>query len=101
MTITILRQNIIKPSRSGYTYFAAIPVDGSQKMADDLRVYRAVWIFPKRWDFQTAYLAGYFADKYDVTAEQSIGRVNERVKSSIEELFRDTVTGYDTVSQGR
>ena len=28
----------------------------------------------------TAYLAGYLADKYDVTAEQSIERANKRVK---------------------
>ena len=89
-----------KAYRSGYTDFAAIPVDGSQKMADDLMESIEPYNLSEAVDFQTAYLAGYFADKYDVTAEQSIGRVNERVKSSIEELFRDTVTGYDTVSQG-
>ena len=89
-----------KAYRSGYTDFAAIPVDGSQKMADDLMESIEPYDLSEAVDFQTAYLAGYFADKYDVTAEQSIGRVNERVKSSIEELFRDTVTGYDTVSQG-
>ena len=69
-------------------------------MADDLMESIEPYDLSEAVDFQTAYLAGYFADKYDVTAEQSIGRVNERVKSSIEELFRDTVTGYDTVSQG-
>ena len=89
-----------KAYRSGYTDFADIPVDGSKKMADDLMESIEPYDLSEAVDFQTAYLAGYFADKYDVTAEQSIGRVNERVKSSIEELFRDTVTGYDTVSRG-
>ena len=39
----------------------------------------------------------YMADKYDVTAEQSIERANERVKQSTEDVFADTVTGYATV----
>ena len=49
-------------------------------------------------DFQTAYLAGYLADKYDVTAEQSIERANKRVKHSTEEAFAETVKGYATVT---
>lgn len=44
-------------------------------------------------DFQTAYLSGYFADRYDVTEEQSIDRANERIKNSTESAFRATVTG--------
>ena len=49
-------------------------------------------------DFRTAYLAGYLADKYDVTAEASIDRANERVKRSTEEVFAETVEGYTTVT---
>ena len=48
-------------------------------------------------DFQTAYLAGYLADKYDVTAEQSIERANERIKVSTEQNFAATVQGYSSV----
>lgn len=48
-------------------------------------------------EFQTAYLAGYMADKYDVTAEQSIDRANERVKHSTEQAFANTIKGYTTV----
>ena len=59
-----------KAYRSGYTDFAAIPVDGSQKMADDLMESIEPYNLSEAVDFQTAYLAGYFADKYDVTAEQ-------------------------------
>ena len=59
-----------KAYRSGYTDFAAIPVDGSQKMADDLMESIEPYNLSEAVDFQTAYLAGYFADKYDVTADQ-------------------------------
>lgn len=46
-------------------------------------------------DFQTAYLAGYLADKYDVTAETSFDRANKR---SAEDTFAGTVQGYTTVT---
>ena len=59
-----------KAYRSGYTDFAAIPVDGSQKMADDLMESIEPYNLSEAVDFQTAYLAGYFADKYDMTASQ-------------------------------
>ena len=49
-------------------------------------------------DFQTAYLAGYFADKYDVTAEQSVARANERIRESTARSFAETVHGFNTVT---
>jgi hypothetical protein len=48
-------------------------------------------------DFQTAYLSGYLADKYDVDAASSIERANQRIKNSTEAAFAQTVTGYSTV----
>ena len=48
-------------------------------------------------DFNSAYLAGYLADKYDVDAEQSIVRANQRIKKSTEDAFAATVKGYTTV----
>ena len=49
-------------------------------------------------DFQTAYLAGYFADKYDVDDKASIIRANERIKKSTEEAFAGTMQDYATVT---
>jgi len=46
---------------------------------------------------ETAYLAGYFADKYDVTASECEERANERIRRSTEAAFRDTVRGYASV----
>ena len=53
--------------------------------------------FSEGVDFQTAYLAGYLADKYDVDAAQSMERANERIKKSAEQNFRQTVQGYASV----
>lgn len=84
--------------RGGSVGFEHVPVDGSSKMADDLMESIEPYDFSETTDFRTAYLAGYMADKYDVTAEQSIDRANQRVKRSTEEVFAETVEGYTTVT---
>ena len=83
--------------REGEIGFEKIPVDGSSKIADDLMESIEPFYFEDAVDFQTAYLAGYLADRYDVTANQSIERANERIKHSTEENFAATVQGYSSV----
>ena len=83
--------------RGGSIGFMHVPVDGSAKMPDDLMESIEPYNFSDAVDFQTAYLAGYLADKYDVTAEQSVARANERVKRSTESAFASTVQGYSSV----
>ena len=50
-------------------------------------------------DFQTAYLAGFLADKYDVSSDAQLQTVNSRIRNSVEEAFRNTVTGYSSVTK--
>ena len=83
--------------RSGTLGFEKVPADGSSKMADDLMESIEPFDFSEAVDFQTAYLAGYFADKYDVDAEECSKRVQERVKQSTKDAFSDTVHGYTSV----
>ena len=77
--------------RSGSMRFENIPVDGSTKMPDDLMESIEPFDFREAVDFGTAYLAGYLADKYDVTMENSIDRANNRVKVSSEQVLRSTI----------
>jgi len=84
-------------SRAGSISFDNVPVDGSSKMPDDLMESVEPFDITQGVDFNTAYLAGYLADKYDVTAEQSIPRANERIKQSALDAFRNTVQGYSSV----
>lgn len=85
-------------TRGGQIGFEKVPVDGSSKMADDLMESIEPFDFSEAVDFQTAYLAGYLADKYDVDARQSIDRANERIKKSTEDAFASTVQGYTSVT---
>jgi len=84
--------------RSGGLAFTSIPVDGSSKMDDELMESIEPYDISQAVDFQTAYLAGYLADKYDVDAQNSIQRANERVKRSTEDAFAATAMGYHTVT---
>lgn len=83
--------------RAGTLDFENVPVDGSTKMPDDLMESLEPFDFSQAVDFKTAYLSGYLADKYDVSAADSIERANERIKESSEQAFRETTDGYDTV----
>ena len=83
--------------RSGEMGFAKVPVDGSSKMQDELMESLEPFDFSEAVDFKTAYLAGYLADRYDVNAEDSICRANDRIRQSTERALADTVIGYTTV----
>ena len=84
-------------TRAGGIGFANVPVDGSAKMDDALMESIEPFHIDDAVDFQTAYLSGYLADKYDVDAQASIARANERIKHSTEDAFASTVVGYTTV----
>ena len=84
--------------RSGDLSFTHVPVDGSSRMPNDLMESIEPFDFSGAVDFQTAYLSGYLADRYDEDAAQSIDRANARIKQSTEQAFRSTVRGYNTVT---
>ena len=83
--------------RAGNVGFENVPVDGSTKMDDTLMESIEPYDIKDAVPFQAAYLPGYLADKYDVDADSSIGRANERIKRSTEDAFAATVAGYHTV----
>ena len=62
-------------------------------MPDDLMESLEPFDFSKAVDFNTAYLAGYLADKYDVDAKTSQNRANERIKKSTEDFLKTSVSG--------
>ena len=79
--------------RSGNVGFERVPVDGSTRMLDEWMESLEPYDFSEAVDFQTAYLAGYFADKYDVSADASVDRANGRIRQSVENILRSTISG--------
>lgn len=86
-------------TRGGSLGFKKIPVDGSMKMPDDLMESLEPFDLSKAEKFQTAYLAGYLADKYDVDVKKCAKRANSRIRKSAQKAFDKTVTGYTTVTK--
>ncbi len=83
--------------RNGELKFKAIPVDASTKFADDLMDSLEPFDYGDFVDFKSEYLSGYLADRYDVDAAASIERLKNRVKSTSEDIFKKTVSGYNAV----
>ncbi|MDR0470039.1 MAG: hypothetical protein LBH09_08725 [Peptococcaceae bacterium] len=84
--------------REGGLGFDQVPADGSKAMDDTLMESIEPYNMKDAVDFQTAYLAGYFANKYDVDAEENTPRVTERITNSTTAAFQKTVTGYNSVT---
>ena len=84
--------------RGGNLSFRNVPADGSSKMPDDLMESIEPFDIGDAVDFQTAYLSGYFADRYDVDSETRRERVAQRMKKSTENAFAGTVNGYSSVN---
>ena len=85
-------------ARQGDLAFDHVPVDASAKMPADLMESIEPFDAKEAVDFQTAYLAGYLADKFDFCEKHCADRANERIKKSTEDAFTRTVTGYTSVT---
>ena len=83
--------------RCGTLDFENVPVDGSGKMKAEVTEALEPYDFSALKPFQTAYLSGYLADKYDVSSEAGFDRAGERIKHSAAQAIRGTVHGYGSV----
>ena len=81
--------------REGSLVFDKVPIDGSEDVDDTLMESIEPFDFSEAVDFKTAYLAGFFANKYDVEVEECQARADERMRNSASSEFERTVSGYD------
>ena len=86
--------------RAGTIIFKNVPADGASKMPNDYMDAIEPYDYREMKPFAMAYLPGYLANRYDLTAEQTRERVRQRMEYSAELAMSDTVTGYETVSGG-
>lgn len=82
--------------RAGEFPFAKVPVDGSSRMPDDYMDSIEPFDYAELKPFSAAYLPGFFADRYDVSADESAPRAEERCANSALDALRRTVVGYQT-----
>lgn len=83
--------------RDGIAIFDKIPADGSMKMDDALMDSIEPFVFEESKPFNTGYLSGYIAQKYDVGSKDVESRVKSRINDSMTALFQQSVVGYTSV----
>ena len=84
--------------RVGTLRFRDIPVDASLRMPDDLMDSLEPFRMENAVPFRNEYLSGYLAEKYDILPDICLNRANDRIRNTANRIFRNTVSGYDTVS---
>lgn len=82
--------------RRGDIAFDNVPVDGSSKLDDTMMESIEPFYYQEAMDFQSAYLSGYLADKYDVDQEQAKPRASERMVNETRTALESTLGQYDT-----
>lgn len=83
--------------RAAKAQFSGIPFDGSSKMEDTFMESIEPFDYTGVQPFDPAYLTGFLADKYDVTADQGETRIRDRVDSSMGSKVMSTTVGYTSV----
>jgi DNA-directed RNA polymerase subunit RPC12/RpoP len=89
--------SVFRIIRGGNISFDDVPVDGSKEVDDTLMESLEPFDTNTAVDFQAAYLAGFYANKYDVDAKTGSPRANQRIKNSTVSAFSKTVAGYTAV----
>lgn len=83
--------------RASEADFCKIPMDASQKMDDTIMESIEPYDYSQLIDFEKAYLSGYLADKYDVSAKDGEERIRQRVSGSMEQMVSESMIGYSAV----
>lgn len=78
--------------------FLKVPADASVKMNDDLMDKLEPFDYGELKDFQTPYLAGFIAEKYNYTDKDLLKRVQDRVEKYVDDYIRSTMYGYTTTT---
>ena len=85
-------------SRDGSLLFKYVPVDGSSVMDDALMESIEPYNMQESVEFQSVYLTGFFASKYDVDMDLCFRRADERIEESTLSAFAHTLAEYDSAS---
>ncbi len=85
--------------RAGVIHFSDIPIDASSKMPDKYMESIEPFDYSEMKPFSTAYMPGYFADKYDVEVNQCSARADERAVTTAMDVLRQSVKGYSKCTE--
>ncbi|MCF0128907.1 MAG: hypothetical protein HUJ70_10050 [Pseudobutyrivibrio sp.] len=94
----ITTKKYYRADRSGSVNFEKVPVDASVRMPDGHMDSIEPFNYEEMKPFSMAYMPGFLAEKYDVSAKECEGRMQERCETTFVNEAQHTVTGYDSVT---
>lgn len=94
----ITETQVFNCHRAGQMRFEKIPADGSKKMDDAYMESIEPFNYSELVPFETGFLAGYLADKYDIAAEECAARADRRVENSAIDVLQSSVQNFTTCS---
>lgn len=77
--------------KSGKFDFSKVLADASSKFSDDLMDSLEPFDYKQLTEYNHAYLAGFLADKYDISEEKGLERVSGRTNDTAVDLIKSTV----------
>lgn len=83
--------------RAGSLKFEKIPVDASKKMPDAHMDAIEPYDYSELRPFSTAYMPGFLADKFDMSADECAERADQRAENSTVSVISSTTGGFTTV----
>ncbi len=84
--------------REGSMDFSKVPADGSVRMDNDLMDSIEPFDYSELVDFNSAYLSGFIADRFDSDTDAELPRVTKRMMTSAVDAFEETAGEYSGVS---
>lgn len=75
-----------------------IPADASEKMDDEMMDKLEPFNYDDLKEFNTPYLAGYTAEKYNYTDKDMFPRLEQRASNYVTSYIRGTMSGYTTTT---
>lgn len=84
-------KNVYYLHRSGTMSFSNIALDASSDFTDQIMDEIGPYDFKKAVKYDSAYLAGFYADKYDVSQSSLKSKVVARVKESFDRFLRSSI----------
>lgn len=83
--------------REGDISFSYIPNDGSKKFDDAIMNSIEPYNYSKLVDFSHSYLAGFYAEKYDLDDKEAQKIIDFRIKNTVSEMLKDKIRGYKVI----
>ena len=82
--------------REGNMIFEKIPTDASKKFSDDIMDSIEPFDYNDLTTFNSSYMSGFLAEKYDLNADDLLSRAEGRAKQTTQDILYADIKGYDS-----